>query len=246
MAEERNRELTHDRFRNSRIAIDGKLVQRRRKLRTVTINQLRMDESHSRRAEIDLSSGNGVAGGDVAAIIHDVAVDYDDSAPPRVPVALAKAPRIKEIFWCQFPKDAELPEFWKVRPVVVLSRKVDLNGTVFVVPCTSRDQNGSNDAVELSATIAGPKTWAICDKPVSVAVSRLRPPKEKCAVTDAELTEIVRKVALLMPAPIMSDGKRSQIVRLVERRHGARMGSEINVRIVLDDILGWIATIRDH
>jgi len=65
-------------------------------------------------------------------------------------------------------------------------------------------------------------------------------------VTDAELTAIVRKVALLMPAPIISDGKRSQILRLLERRHGSRIGCESDTRTVLDDILGWMATIRDQ
>jgi mRNA interferase MazF len=215
-------------------------------LRTVTIEQLRSDENQWRRTEIELRRNGEINVDELMGSDIGSSAGYDDSAPPRIPSALTKPPRIKEIFWCQFPRDAELPEFWKVRPVVVLSRKVDLNGTVFVVPCTSCDQKGSSDAVEISTTIGGPKTWAICDKPVSVAVSRLRPPKGKPEVTDRELTEIVRKVALLMPHPIVSDAKRAHILRLLQHRHGSRMGSEIKARKVLDDILGWIASIRDH
>lgn len=171
--------MTHYIPPNSRLLADGTLVRGRRKIRTVTAEQLRIAENQSRRSEIDLTPLTVVIDRGHSGPVRQATSSYEDSAPPRVRTALAKAPRTREIFWCQFPRDAELPEFWKVRPVVVLSRRVDLNGTVFVVPCTSHDQTGSVDAVALSTTIGGSRTWAVCDKPVSVAVSRLRAPKEK-------------------------------------------------------------------
>src|SRR5215213_9116967 len=37
---------------------------------------------------------------------------YDAEAPPRVTPRVIAAPRIRQIYWCRLPSDAELPEFW--------------------------------------------------------------------------------------------------------------------------------------
>lgn len=99
--------------------------------------------------------------------------------PPRIKPRLKSAPKIRELFWCDFPNDAQLPELWKTRPVIILSyRKVTLTGAVVVIPCTTTNQVPDGPAFPLKTTIDGvTKAWAICDKPSTVAVSRLTPDK---------------------------------------------------------------------
>ncbi len=93
--------------------------------------------------------------------------------PQRVDPRIKAAPKIRQLFWCDFPEDAQLPEFWKTRPVLVISPKNTLSGAVTVVPCSSQDQGDNKWAFKLSTTIDGGDSWAICDKITTVAVSRL-------------------------------------------------------------------------
>ena len=93
--------------------------------------------------------------------------------PPRVKPRLQAVPAIRELFWCDLPNDAQLPEFWKRRPVVIVSFKNTLSGAVTVIPCSSQPQTGNRWAYKLTTTIDGADSWAICDKPTTVAVSRL-------------------------------------------------------------------------
>ena len=97
--------------------------------------------------------------------------------PPRIKPRLRAAPKIGRLYWCDFPKDAQLPEFWKRRPVVVISYKNTLHGNVTVVPCSTQAQKGEKFAFPLRTTIDNRAAWAICDKPTTVAVSRLLPDK---------------------------------------------------------------------
>ena len=62
--------------------------------------------------------------------------------PPKIQPRLRSAPKIKTLYWCDFPEDAQLPEFWKRRPVVILSHKNTLHGAVTVIPCSTRVQKG--------------------------------------------------------------------------------------------------------
>lgn len=93
--------------------------------------------------------------------------------PPRVKPRLIAAPKIRQLYWCDFPLDAHLPEFWKTRPVLVLSYRNHLSGCVTVLPCTSLDQTGNPWAVPLTTTMDDRPSWVVCDKIASVAVSRL-------------------------------------------------------------------------
>lgn len=69
-----------------------------------------------------------------------------------------------------------MPEMWKVRPVVVVSHRNTLRGAVTVIPCTTVDQKGARWAFELTTTIDGSlRSWALCDKITTIAVSRLTP-----------------------------------------------------------------------
>ena len=101
-----------------------------------------------------------------------------DDSPPRVPPRLKAVPAIRQLYWCDFPADAHLPELWKTRPVVIVSFKNTLRGAVTVLPCSSQDQMGNPWAAVLHTTVDGKgPSWAICDKVTTVAVSRLTPDK---------------------------------------------------------------------
>ena len=102
-------------------------------------------------------------------------------APPRIKPKLKSAPKIRQLYWCDFPKDAQLPEFWKRRPVVIVSFRNTLFGCVTAVPCSTQAQKDNPFAFPLRTTIDGRAAWAICDKPTTVAVSRLIPDKNGIA-----------------------------------------------------------------
>ena len=171
--------------------------------------------------------------------------EYDDAPPPRVATTLKRAPRVRDLYWCRLPKDAELPEFWKERPAVVISRNAALNGVVMVVPCTSRDQKGSPWAVKLAHTIDGKDSWAVCDKPMSVAVSRLRSQHSSPRVTEDDFTRILARVLQVVPTQITSDAKRARLVELLRSRHGKHLVEGADPGKILDDLLGWMINIKD-
>ena len=93
--------------------------------------------------------------------------------PARVQPRVKAAPKIRQLYWCDFPKDAQLPEFWKTRAVLIMSARNTLHGAVTIVPCSGQEQPGNKWAYKLGTTIDGKPSWAICDKPTTLAVSRL-------------------------------------------------------------------------
>jgi mRNA interferase MazF len=117
----------------------------------------------------------------------------DDYCPPRVPPRLKAAPKIRQLYWCDFPKDAQLPEFWKCRAILIVSFKNTMYGAVTVIPCSSDPQKGNPWAYKQKTTVDGRKdSWAICDKPTTMAVSRLTPDKSGIKfVPEAEFNEIL-------------------------------------------------------
>lgn len=137
----------------------------------------------------------------VALVATDQAQGVERRTPPRLKARLTSAPRIREMFWCDFPDDAQLPEFWKTRPVLIVSFKQGLQDTVTVVPCSSQDQAGNKWGVKLSKSLtAGQETWAVCDKPTTVAVSRLtanrgKPPR----LEESEFNEVLKLVLTWLP-----------------------------------------------
>ncbi|MBK9584349.1 MAG: type II toxin-antitoxin system PemK/MazF family toxin [Alphaproteobacteria bacterium] len=96
-----------------------------------------------------------------------------DTPPPRVKPRLKSAPKIRQLYWCDFPSDAQLPEFWKRRPVVIISPNNTLHSAAIVIPCSTQTQPDNKWAFPLRTTIDGRAAWAICDKITTVAVSRL-------------------------------------------------------------------------
>lgn len=122
--------------------------------------------------------------------------------PPSVPPRVTSAPSIRQLYWCDFPQDAQLPEFWKRRPVVILSYKNTLHGAVTVVPCSTAAQPGNKWAFPLQTTIDGRAAFAICDKITTVAVSRLVPDKGGIVrMPETEFDDMLRLVLAWLPAP---------------------------------------------
>jgi hypothetical protein len=72
---------------------------------------------------------------------YSVAPVAEQSAP-IVKGTLKAAPRIRNVYWCGFPRDMRQPEFWKTSPVVVISHQNLLTGPILVVPMTTKPQHG--------------------------------------------------------------------------------------------------------
>ena len=120
--------------------------------------------------------------------------------PPRVVPKLRAAPKIRQLYWCDFPKDAQLPEFWKRRPVIILSKTANLHGTVTIVPCSTQHQTDPALSFKLRTTIDGKDAWAICDKITTMAVSRLLPDKHGIKrLREDEFHEMLKLVLDLLP-----------------------------------------------
>jgi len=116
--------------------------------------------------------------------------------------SLKARPKIKQLYWCRFPKDNEWPEFGKIRPVIILSFKNKLYGAVTVIPCSTLPQDENHWAYKLKTTIDGRDAWAVCDKPTTVAVSRLIQHKYGInQLMDAEFNEILSLVLAWLPKP---------------------------------------------
>ena len=121
-----------------------------------------------------------------------------ETPPPRLAPRILGAPRIRQMYWCRLPTDAQLPELWKIRPVIVISYRNTLHGHVTVIPTTTVDQKESEWAFKLDTTMGRP-SWAICDKPLTVAVSRLNRFRTIPRVTEAELNEILARLFRWLP-----------------------------------------------
>ena len=104
--------------------------------------------------------------------------NVDDGRPaPIGKLKLLSAPRVRQVYWCTYPTDAILPEFWKKRPVVVISRNATLTGPVSVLPITTFEQEESKWSVHLRSPIGGQKdAWIVCNQPTTFSVARLVQP----------------------------------------------------------------------
>jgi mRNA interferase MazF len=102
------------------------------------------------------------------------------------------------MYWCRLPQDAELPELWKVRPVVVISYRNTLSGHVTAVATTTVEQPDNEWAYRLTTNLGRP-SWAICDKPLTVAVSRLQRFRVIPRITEGELREILTRLYRWLP-----------------------------------------------
>jgi mRNA interferase MazF len=100
--------------------------------------------------------------------------DDAQDKPPRIQPRIRSAPKIRQIYWCDFWRDAILPEMWKRRPVIILSHKAALYGPCLVVPTSTHLDNEQNQwAYRLPLIDGRQQSWAICNQPATVSVGRL-------------------------------------------------------------------------
>lgn len=123
---------------------------------------------------------------------------HHELPPPRVAPDIIGAPRIRQMYWCRLPEDAELPELWKIRPVIIISYRNTLSGHTTVIPTTTVDQGDNPWAYKLTTNL-GRTSWAICDKPLTVAVSRLQRFRVIPRVTELEMKEILARLFNWLP-----------------------------------------------
>jgi len=127
---------------------------------------------------------------------------HEQDPPPKVEPRLKSIPKIREMFWCDFPQDAQLPEFWKRRPVIILSYRTILAGAVTVIPCSTAAQPNNQWAFPLQTTIDGRAAFAICDKPTTVAVSRLLPDRNGIRrMPEPEFDAMLALILAWLPKP---------------------------------------------
>jgi mRNA interferase MazF len=127
----------------------------------------------------------------------------------RFDVKIKAAPKPSAIYWCSLHPEGtiHIPEFWKKRPVLIISRRGTLHGKVICLPMTTDDDNTANPAAieisaEVRAKIDNKRTWVITDHPMTVATSRLdmigeTPPK----ISGWEFGEILAAVHAHIVAP---------------------------------------------
>ena len=107
--------------------------------------------------------------------------------PKRFTVTIKAAPRVGNLYWCAFHDERHIhvPEMWKIRPVVIVSRQNSLRGKATVLPFSTSERNAYGAfAFEASAETqrllgSATRTWILCDHPVTVATSRLSQIKGK-------------------------------------------------------------------
>lgn len=99
-----------------------------------------------------------------------------EDRPQRIKPRITAAPKLRQIYWCEFWKDAQLPEMWKTRPVIIISYKNTLHGTCLVIPTSTANQVENKWAHQLSVSIEGDGvvSWAICNHLSTIATSRLK------------------------------------------------------------------------
>jgi len=99
-----------------------------------------------------------------------------EDPPPAIKASLKAARRIRNVYWCAFPRDMRQPEFWKTRPMVIMSHHNQLTGPVLVVPMTTKAQHGDKWAIRLGRN-PNPRescdVWVVCNHLYTVGCSRL-------------------------------------------------------------------------
>ena len=125
--------------------------------------------------------------------------------PVRVAPRIKAAPKIRQIYWCDFWQNAHLPEMWKTRAVIVVSYKNALHGPCLVVPLSTVPHKADDKwAFKLSARINGIDSWAICNQPSTVAPSRFSQFKgEIPMLPKPDFNEILSRLQKWLPVPFV-------------------------------------------
>jgi mRNA interferase MazF len=132
------------------------------------------------------------------------ALPDDELEAPEGRVVLNSAPKLRAVYWCQFWADALKPEFYKNRPVVVVSRDNRLDGPVMVVPLTTKPQGTSKWAYKLSENPdrkkRGIDSWAVCNHIYTVSCARLQQVSgEAPRMKQSDFDEVVIRMMRALP-----------------------------------------------
>lgn len=105
------------------------------------------------------------------------ALDTGGESPNKKTSVLKSAPKLGEVFWCSFSEENINPEFYKTRPVIVVSYKNSLHGPILVVPFSTKEQTNNAWAIEAKNVVPSDKrdSWAVCNHLYTVSCSRLIP-----------------------------------------------------------------------
>ena len=130
--------------------------------------------------------------------------EIDETASPAGALTLKAAPAVRNVYWCSLWTDAVKPEFWKRRPVIVVSYKNSLHGPCLVVPLTTQPQPANLWAHKLAVNYVAPgtDTWAVCNHLLTVSPVRLSSVKGKVPrLSVDEFAPILAKVLGWLPKP---------------------------------------------
>jgi mRNA interferase MazF len=130
----------------------------------------------------------------------------EENRPPRIAPRIQATPKIRQIYWCEFWKDARLPEMWKTRPLVVAFYKHTLHGHCLVIPTSTDPQDGNEWAYKLSIEIEndGIPSWAVCNQPYTVSTSRLMQFRGEIPLLPKEdFNQVLGKLMKWLPKPFL-------------------------------------------
>ena len=127
----------------------------------------------------------------------------DDQNPPSVAPRINAAPKIRQIYWCDFWRDAHLPEVWKTRPVIVVSYKNSLHGPCLVAPLSAVPHEDADPwAFKLAFQIGDVTSLAICNQSSTVAPSRFSQFSGKIPVLPvADFNQVLKRLLKWLPVP---------------------------------------------
>ncbi len=120
----------------------------------------------------------------------------------RVTLKIKAAPKLRQIYWCEFGDENVLPEMRKTRPVIIISYKNTLHGHSLVVPTSTDPQEGKSAewAHKLSFSPKGGRdTWVVCNHLYTVSTARLSLFPEIPLVPATEFDTILSNIFKWLP-----------------------------------------------
>ncbi len=143
---------------------------------------------------------------EIVSVTVETAEVVAADTPPRIEPRIKAAPKIRQLYWCDFRGDVLLPEMGKVRPVLIISYRNSLYGHCLVLPTSTDPQQGESAkwAHPLSIKVDGHRrSWVVCNHLYTVSTARLQPlfgsmiPR----LDEAEFNQILTKVMAWLPKP---------------------------------------------
>jgi mRNA interferase MazF len=130
----------------------------------------------------------------------------DEPGAPVGRIVLVSGPKIRAVYWCRFWRDALSPEFYKTRPVVIVSRDNRLDGPALVVPLTTKPQGNNRWAYKLTENPNPRKpsidSWAVCNHIYAVSCARLTQMDGHVRrMKPADFDQVVRLMLQALPDP---------------------------------------------